>query len=740
VGLVAYYPFDNWDSNLLLVPSAEDLVVDPINNELTGRLITLTGGSYESVNVPNIQKARLVQNLNYNWIVNGDELSINILEEPSLIEKRTLELTVENVADTNQNLMASPETWTAYMKQNTVVWSDAVIDLEIQQYSGLTFDVDVINTGAIDQEFTISNLPSWLTASSTSGTISPTSRQTITFSIGSLVTIGSYEEVLYLTTDFGNNERLHVKLKVIGERPDWSIDPQDFQYAMSIVGQISIDNVTSIDDDDQLVALVNGEVRGVADVKYYAGYDAYLIFMDIYSNSTDNESVSFHIWDESAGKEHTEVTPHITFAENSVVGTPALPTLFNAVNTFYEPIIVRAGWNWISFPLNSTKHARINQLLSSIDSESEDILRGMSFYDQYTAVNNIGWVGSLTASGGVNNAEGYKLKASHQDTIEYVGLKVDPSTVTMPIDSGWNWIGFVSQKNLAINDAFTNYTVAHGDLLKSQQSFAIYDSIIGWQGDLVFIEPKKGYMFNSRKADALTYPDAELFNYKTGTTLTVEELYREYGVSPQNFQYNMSAIIEVAVCDYVLEGAVLLAYVDGEIRGVANIIANKAFLTIYGNAETTTLAFKVRVTADKYIDAIESMNYVPNAQEGIVLEPFILQTNMTTSECDVLTSEASHVEEDLQNSEGEVLVIPTLFNDQLRIQYTLKENAKVTISLYGLTGQKIVTLMSGSRLKGINTFNWNAINNNQELSEGLYFLRIRMGDQQVTKKVVKTNN
>jgi hypothetical protein len=737
-GLVAYYPFDNRDINLLLVPSNKDLVIDAVTNQLTGRTITLTGGAYESANVPTIQTPRPVQNLNYNWIVNGDELIINILEQPSLIEKRTIELSVENVADTNQNLMASPETWTVYIKQNTVVWSENVVEREIQQYAALTFDVDVINTGSVDQDFAISNLPTWLTASVTSGTISPTSRHTITFTVGTGVNIGSYEEVLYLTTDFGYNERLHVKLKVIGERPDWTIDPANFQYSMNIIGQVSIDSVVSVDVDDKLIALVNGKVRGIAAVKYYADYDAYLVFMDVYSNIAGGDSLVFHIWDESEGKLHTEVTPQLVFADNSLFGTSNLPALFNAINTFYEPIIVRAGWNWISFPLKSAKHSNINQLLGNIDAETGDLLRGMSVYDQYTAVNNIGWVGTLTGSGGVNNAEGYKLKASNQDTIQYTGLKVDPSTVKMPITVGWNWIGFVSQKNLTINDAFTNYKVAHGDLLKSQLAFAIYDSILGWVGNLDFIKPKKGYMFKSSKVDTLTYPDAELFNYKAGPTLTVEELYAEYGVVPQNFQYNMNAIIDVAVCDYRVEGEVLLAYVDDEIRGVANIIANKAFLTIYGHSALESLTFKVKVVANEYVEVVESMDYAPNAQEGTVLEPYPLQTNMTVEACDVVTNIDHQAGENLENSD--VLVIPSLFSDQLRVQYTLQQHADVTIALYGLTGQKIATLMNGSRLKGANTFTWNTMINNQELSEGLYFLRINWGEEQVTKKVVKTNN
>ncbi len=735
IGLVAYYPFDNWDINLLLVPSAEDLVIDPISNQLTGRVMTLAGGSYESENVPNIETPRPVQELNYNWLVNGDELIINILEQPSLIEKRIIEFTVENVEDKNQNLMSSPETWTAYIKQNTVVWSDDVADVETQQYAELTFDVDVINIGGTDQDFTISNLPSWLTASATSGNISPTSRQAITFSVGEFVNIGSYEEVLYLTTDFGYNERLHVKLKVVGERPDWSIDPTDFQYSMNSIGQVRIDSVVSVDVDDQLIALVDGDVRGVGTVAYYAGYDAYLVFMDIYSNSVAGDSVTFQVWDESAGKVHSEVTPDLTFADNSLVGTPTSPAIFNAINTFYEPIPVRTGWNWISFPLKSTKHASINQLLGNIDAETGDVLKGVLLFDAYQ--NPLGWLGSLTGGGGVNNAKGYKLNASNQDTIKYIGSKVDPSTVIIPISIGWNWIGFVSQKNLAINDAFTNYNVAHGDLLKSQQAFAVYDSILGWVGSLTFLEPKKGYMFKSSKVDALTYPDAELFNYKTGPTLSVEELYAEYEIVPQNFQDNMSAIIDVAVCDYVLEGEVLLAYVNGEIRGAANIIANKAFLTIYGNS-ASEITFKVKVATSELYAAIETMNYLPNAQEGTLLEPFKLQTNRTVADCDVLTSLTPPIEENHQNNE--VIVIPVLFNEQLRIQYTLQEDAETTIALYGITGQKITTLMSASRVKGTHTLIWNTMNRNQELAEGLYFLRINWGGRQVIKKVVKTNN
>jgi len=46
------------------------------------------------------------------------------------------------------------------------------------------------------------------------------------------------------------------------------VDPTLYQLSMGVIGQIRINNNISMNPDDKLVAFINGEVRGVANLQY----------------------------------------------------------------------------------------------------------------------------------------------------------------------------------------------------------------------------------------------------------------------------------------------------------------------------------------------------------------------------------------------------------------------------------------------------------------------------------------
>jgi hypothetical protein len=65
---------------------------------------------------------------------------------------------------------------------------------------------------------------------------------------------------------------------------------------------------------------------------------------------------------------------------------------------------------------------------------------------------------------------------------------------------------------------------------------------------------------------------------------------------------------------------------------------------------------------------------------------------------------------------------PNPFNPETTISYSLKEDTKVSISIYNIKGQKIRSLINGQIQAGYHTVTWNGKNESGEnVSSGIYF-------------------
>ena len=81
---------------------------------------------------------------------------------------------------------------------------------------------------------------------------------------------------------------------------------------------------------------------------------------------------------------------------------------------------------------------------------------------------------------------------------------------------------------------------------------------------------------------------------------------------------------------------------------------------------------------------------------------------------------------------------PNPFNPVTTIQYRLKENVHVNVSIYNIRGQLIATLVDKLQTAGSHAIQWNAMDQyGQRVSSGMYLYRIQAGDKFVqTKKLL----
>ena len=110
-------------------------------------------------------------------------------------------------------------------------------------------------------------------------------------------------------------------------QPSWSVNPNNFVYSMTITGKINTDGYLSDDINDKIAAFIDGECRGVVNVKKTQLND-YFVFLMVYSNSPTG-TVTFKIYDASENKEFT-VKQTINFTVNDIIGSVSNPFIFSA--------------------------------------------------------------------------------------------------------------------------------------------------------------------------------------------------------------------------------------------------------------------------------------------------------------------------------------------------------------------------------------------------------------------------
>lgn len=732
-GLLAYLPFENYT----VVAGTPSLTPTFNNQALTTLTITPQGGSTLVAQTPTIKLPRPVQSVNYTWSLNNDKIILTTNTSPDQLENVTLDVTVQNALDMHGNKMQSPKTWIAYINKNQVKWQDDEFNFEKTVDSVITFVAPIVNSGGAQKAFTIDGLPSWMTANITSGTIAPNSVQNVTFTIPAGGSIGEYDAEVSVTTDFNFAEILRVNLKVKGISPTWTVNPADFNYSMNVFGQLKIDDVIATNPESKIAAFNNGVICGVANLQYLPAYDRYEVFLNVYSNQITGDSIRFNIYDAESGLTFVNVTPSLMFVDNDVVGTVTNPITFIANTEIARDIPLNAGWTWVSFPLKSNKLLTSNSLMTSITPSNGDISTGIMDYDQYDA--SMGWIGNISSNGGYFNNQSYKIKKAIADTLIHIGMRLNPDSAQAQINvvPGWNWIGYVSNKNVSVTEALGNYNAVTGDLIKSQYEFAYYDNLIGWTGSLTDMKPTLGYMLKSTGTSTFSYPLSTFIGKMAnqGDNIVNEVSQNIFPFTPEQYSNTMSAIVTGNICNDALDnGNVAVGAFDNTntLRGFAypTLVNNqyKFFLTLYSNGNGENLNIKYFNTTDGLIAPTNTViTFATDALVGTPSAPFVAEVDDSLA-CHVVQITTGVNE--IVNSDA-VGVYPNPFEDNLTLTFNKTVNAK--IELLDVLGKVVYS----STIKDKKDFNMNLDRNRANIAIGMYYIRLT-GDVNQQIKVVKT--
>jgi hypothetical protein len=143
--------------------------------------------------------------------------------------------------------------------------------------------------------------------------------------------------------------------------PTWSVNAHDYQYNMTVIAVLRIENAESIDGGDVIGAFVGNECRGVASPVYVEGIRRYEAFLMVHSNEVSGETVTFKAFDADAGVVY-EVQETLTLEADGARGTVGQPVVLNASESIETPNVPKAFalYQNVPNPFNPTTKIRFD--------------------------------------------------------------------------------------------------------------------------------------------------------------------------------------------------------------------------------------------------------------------------------------------------------------------------------------------------------------------------------------------
>jgi hypothetical protein len=627
-GLIAYYPFEKQNSLGDVVYSLADASIPAFSTMKNGGNAVGDTLNYSN-NTPAIKVARTRVKVGSSFTASDNKIIINIIEDADRIENCVLEFEMDRIMDLNSNRLASPIKWSAFVNMNRLKWETETVNLTKEVLAPLTFEAVISNSSGKYENFVVTGLPSWLSVNKTQGTLSPLNKTTLVFTVDNSTNIGSYECDIRLTGSKNIDEILPVRLKVTGPRPNWAVNPYNYESTMNVIGKITIEGVYQEDPEDMLAAFKGSECVGIASPIFDKTQNSYILYMDIYGNNSENTPLTFSLWDAGTGRIYpgVEVGKTINYTASAIVGDVITPQIFNATDKVEQQLNLKQGWNWISTNVTSTLPTLITQFKTGIETAGIQ-LKSQTGYIDYA--NNL-WTGN---DFNLNQTSMYMVKTNQAKTIKMVGATAKAASLSMVINPLWNWIGYVPQFVSPVKDALGGLAAKDGDQIKGQIGFASYSGG-KWYGSLQYLTPGIGYLYYSKNSAPSTfnYPSQYISMSKVAKQSEVAENMR-WSVDANKYQMSMTVTCVTSINNKEVANSDMqvAVFVGDECRGTASLkyvdSYNRymAFMMVWGNLDDVNkkITFKsFNTTNNQELSLSEqSLTYTPDNIVGSPVTPY----------------------------------------------------------------------------------------------------------------------
>jgi hypothetical protein len=340
-----------------------------------------------------------------------------------------------------------------------------------------------------------------------------------------------------------------------------------------------------------------------------------------------------------------------------------------------------------------------------------------------TYYDGFGWFGNLDE---IDPTMLYKTKINTACSINTLGNSVSLQNTPIQLVTGWNWIGYLPDESLPIDEALGGYTETDLDYIKSQVASATYYDGFGWYGSMATMNPGEGYMFKVAQPSTLVYPDPT--TKKTAWMEANDAL--PAGVDPTKYEFSGTVTARVYLDGEAIgsEDDLLMAYVGDECRGV---IHGKYFdpaesyayqMLIFSNlAEGEQVAFRYYHAAeDRTYECAETLPFSSDMIVADAYQAFELNLDKSLS-----------VDGQLIDRSARMNAYPNPFRNILRIDIVVPEATDMQLSVYDMMGKKMMILEEKALMPGTFSMEWKA----GDLPSRSYILKAVMDEQQIIQRV-----
>ncbi len=524
--------------------------------------------------------------------------------------------------------------------------------------------------------------------------------------------IGTYNEIIYLRNDNNVSEALGINIIVKGEKPDWVVDPADFEHSMAIFGKMRFNNIFSSDDEDMLAAFYEGKCIGVTSSTYIRDMDMWYALLTVYSNQNEAHEIEFRMWDASKGITYAaDPGMTINFVNDAVIGTPNNLIIFDARDVVYQNIALVPGWNWISFNIETNALNDLNSALADMTWDATNYFK--SEFESKSAnysVNEGKWIVEGTPFL-LNNILMYKVSSSVNQLISLAGDVIQPSSIAIPVRGNlWSYISYIPNIRLTLTEALAGYDAKPEDVIKSQNGFAMYSESIGWLGSLRYLEPNKGYMLFRKDPTNISF-----YYPNNGGSMGPESLKlyapeQEYVNNVFSGNMNMIAVsdIEPKIHDKIL------TYVGDELSSettLKEVNGKKIYFITVSGEEVMPVSFELERNGE-ILGTSQIIPFSNNSVSGTIENPMVIHFKQLITD---------------------IKIYPNPTKKYLTISLKSESASKIDIRVVDVMGRELIYQKGSQLFNGISETELDC----SHLRPGIYFVKIWVDGTQYVRKINK---
>lgn len=313
------------------------------------------------------------------------------------------------------------------------------------------------------------------------------------------------------------------------------------------------------------------------------------------------------------------------------------------------------------------------------------------------------------------------INSSKDQVLSISGAAINPAKLPIGVKgSRWNYISYLPTVNYTVKEALAGYAALDGDIVKSQNQFAMYSAGLGWIGNLTYMEANKGYMLKRNGTGDVTFTYPAMLGSLSGAP----GMKKVNGQNPASYFNNTYAdnMSVVAIAKGIQPKDKILAYVNGELRGVSVAVNYQTetlqFITVNGDVNSRNIRFALERDGQTIANSSTHISYESNTMAGSLVKPLPIDFSIPANA---------------------IQVSPNPFTDRLNIEIETKDGDIVEIAVYDVLGRRVYqtpkVTVAGNHYSTV----WNGVGTKSVCEAGVYLVHVIINGQTTVCKVEKTH-